>query len=108
MSNSPYETVTTTRHFFSVFEDRAGKRDFEIECTHEGEVYIWDVYKSNQIEDSVEMIWLEEGKWVWEDPNPKTNYFGYFGSKFKSRDFMGAILDHVNTHGLPKIGLTTL
>lgn len=105
MSNSPYETVTTTRHFFSVFEDRAGKRDFEIECTHEGEVYIWDVYKSNQIEDSVEIIWLEEGKWVWEDPNPKTNYFG---SKFKSRDFMGAILKHVNTHGLPKIGLTTL
>jgi hypothetical protein len=100
MSDSPYETVTTTRHFFSVFGGRASDRDFEIECDG-SEVCIYEVYKGHQrVDDSVEVIWFDEGKWVWEESDARKNYFG---SRYAtSKDFMAAILDHINTHGIPK------
>jgi hypothetical protein len=100
MFDSPYETVTTTRHFFSVFGGCASDRNFEIDYD-EFWVCIYELYGNNdRIHGSWEAISLQEGKWAWEDDDSSRNYFGY-----KNRfpvDYMAAILDHVNTHGIPK------
>ena len=97
MPDSPYETVTTTRYFFRVLDKTAR---FEIQY-HGHDVFIQELdYDGSILNERVEPICFKGDAWVWGCENRVLNCFGL---RYRPpADYMAAILDHINTHGIPK------